>query len=100
MANESMRGPHAASSESQPLLVYTVWMGTSPISGVIVMLRISDWAQVRAALKCIPRVRVSRCWMEASLPSRTAYAPSGTGRSMSPCFWPDPMYSTNPEISH
>lgn len=36
--------------------------------------------------------------MEASLPSLTAYLPSGTTSNMSPCCCPDFMYSTNPEV--
>lgn len=37
--------------------------------------------------------------MEASLPRRTAKAPLGTTRIMSPCLCPEGMYSTKPESS-
>ena len=40
------------------------------------------------------------CFTDASFPSLAAYAPSGTTSNMSPCFCPDFMYSTKPEISH
>ncbi|MFS8005358.1 hypothetical protein Hanom_Chr13g01236381 [Helianthus anomalus] len=40
------------------------------------------------------------CSIVASFPSLTAKAPSGTTSNISPCFWPDLIYSTKPKIFH